>query len=208
MSKKALLTLVLAFAALIIGASFLYQSLADQNPAQQQLATMPVQTTAPNATEGETAPDTTGEAEVVIPAIDFTVYDAEGNAVKLSDFYGKPIVLNFWASWCGPCRSEMPDFQKACTDLEGQVQFLMINMTDGSRETLDTAKAFLSDSGYTFPVFFDTDVDAAIKYSVYALPTTFFINAEGHLVAYAESALSEDLLQKGIDMITGSPVTE
>ena len=206
MSKKALLALVLVFAALIIGASFLYQSLADQNPAQQQLATMPVQTTAPAA--AETTPNTTGEAEAVIPAIDFTVYDADGNAVKLSDFYGKPIVLNFWASWCGPCRSEMPDFQKACTDLEGQVQFLMINMTDGSRETLDTAKAFLSDSGYTFPVFFDTDVDAAIKYSVYALPTTFFINAEGHLVAYAERALSADLLQKGIDMITGSSVTE
>ena len=206
MSKKALLALVLVFAALIIGASFLYQSLADQNPAQQQLATMPVQTTAPAA--AETTPNTTGEAEAVIPAIDFTVYDADGNAVKLSDFYGKPIVLNFWASWCGPCRSEMPDFQKACTDLEGKVQFLMINMTDGSRETLDTAKAFLSDSGYTFPVFFDTDVDAAVKYSVYALPTTFFINAEGHLVAYAESALSADLLQKGIDMITGSSVTE
>ena len=206
MSKKALLALVLAFVALIIGASFLYQSLADQNPAQQQLATMPVQTTAPAA--AETTPNTTGEAEAVIPAIDFTVYDADGNAVKLSDFYGKPIVLNFWASWCGPCRSEMPDFQKACTDLEGKVQFLMINMTDGSRETLDTAKAFLSDSGYTFPVFFDTDVDAAVKYSVYALPTTFFINAEGHLVAYAESALSADLLQKGIDMITGSSVTE
>lgn len=206
MSKKALLALVLAFVALIIGASFLYQSLADQNPAQQQLATMPVQTTAPAA--AETTPNTTGEAEAVIPAIDFTVYDADGNAVKLSDFYGKPIVLNFWASWCGPCRSEMPDFQKACTDLEGKVQFLMINMTDGSRETLDTAKAFLSDSGYTFPVFFDTDVDAAVKYSVYALPTTFFINAEGHLVAYAERALSADLLQKGIDMITGSSVTE
>lgn len=206
MSKKALLALVLVFAALIIGASFLYQSLADQNPAQQQLATMPVQTTAPAA--AETTPNTTGEAEAVIPAIDFTVYDADGNAVKLSDFYGKPIVLNFWASWCGPCRSEMPDFQKACTDLEGKVQFLMINMTDGSRETLDTAKAFLSDSGYTFPVFFDTDVDAAVKYSVYALPTTFFINAEGHLVAYAERVLSADLLQKGIDMITGSSVTE
>ena len=137
----------------------------------------------------------------MISALDFTVYDADGSEVHLSDFYGKPIVLNFWASWCGPCRSEMPDFQKACTDLEGKVQFLMINMTDGSRETLDTAKSFLADSGYTFPVYFDTKSEAAIKYSVYALPTTYFINAEGHLVAYAEQALSADLLQKGIDMI-------
>ena len=200
MSKKALLALVLAFAALIIGASFLYDGLSDRNPAQQQLATMPTQTTAPTA--DETAPDSTEEEELVIPALDFTVYDADGNAVKLSDFYGKPIVLNFWASWCGPCKSEMPDFQKACTDLEGEVQFLMVNMTDGSRETLDTAKAFLADSGYTFPVVFDTDTDAAIKYSVYALPTTYFINAEGNLVAYAEQALSADVLQMGIEMIT------
>ena len=200
MSKKALLALVLAFVALIIGASFLYQGLADQNPAQQQLATMPNQTTAPAA--DATAPDPTEEEELVIPAIDFTVYDADGNEVHLSDFYGKPIVLNFWASWCGPCKSEMPDFQKACTALEGEVQFLMVNMTDGSRETLDTAKAFLANSGYTFPVFFDTDMDAAIKYSVYALPTTYFINAEGNLVAYTEQALSADVLQMGIDMIT------
>ena len=199
MSKKALLALTLAFAALIIGASFLYNGLSDRNPAQQQLATMPVQTTAPTADDGAT--DTTGADELVIPALDFTVYDADGKEVHLSDFYGKPIVLNFWASWCGPCKSEMPDFQKACTDLEGEVQFLMVNMTDGSRETLDTAKAFLAYSGYTFPVFFDTDTDAAIKYSVYALPTTYFINAEGNLVAYAEQALSADVLQMGIDMI-------
>ena len=201
MSKKALFALIIAFAALIGGASILYQSLADQNPAQQQLATVPPQTTAPDATAGESAPDVTDDDEIVISAIDFTVYDAEGKEVHLSDFYGQPIVLNFWASWCGPCRSEMPDFQQACTELEGKVQFLMINMTDGSRETLDTAKAFLADSGYTFPVFFDTDMDAAVKYSVYALPTTFFINAEGHLAAYAETALSADILQKGIDMI-------
>ena len=194
MSKKVLLALGLALVLLIAGASFLYQGLADRNPAQQQLATVPATTAA------ETVP--TATEDFVINALDFTVYDGEGNEVHLSDFYGKPIVLNFWASWCGPCRSEMPDFQKACTDLEGQVQFLMINMTDGSRETLDTAKAFLADSGYTFPVFFDTDSDAAIKYSVYALPTTYFINAEGHLVAYAEMALTADILQQGIDMIT------
>ena len=199
MSKKALLALVLAFIALIAGASILYQGLADQNPAQQQLGTLPPQTTVPDSADAQTVPATT--EEFVISALDFTVYDADGSEVHLSDFYGKPIVLNFWASWCGPCRSEMPDFQKACTDLEGKVQFLMINMTDGSRETLDTAKSFLADSGYTFPVYFDTKSEAAIKYSVYALPTTYFINAEGHLVAYAEQALSADLLQKGIDMI-------
>ena len=199
MSKKALLALVLVFAALIIGASFLYQSLADQNPAQQQLATMPVQTTAPAA--AETTPNTTGEAEAVIPAIDFTVYDADGNAVKLSDFYGKPIVLNFWASWCGPCRSEMPDFQKACTDLEGQVQFLMINMTDGSRETVASASAYIQQEGYSFPIYFDTSMEAAMAYQAYSIPITFFIGEGGVPIAYYTGAMSRDILQQGIDRL-------
>ena len=198
MNKKALLALLLALVLLIAAAAFLYRELADQNPAQV-LGTLSPQTTAPPETTADTTAPT---QELIIPAPDFTVYDVDGNEVHLSDFFGKPIVLNFWASWCGPCKSEMPDFNQASIDLEGQVQFLMINMTDGSRETVETAQTFLEDAGYTFPVYFDTEYDAATVYGVYALPTTYFINAQGHLVAYAESAITAELLQQGIDMIT------
>ena len=94
----------------------------------------------------------------------------------------------------------MPDFHEKYLEHGENIHFLMVNMT-GGRETLDSAKSFISEKGYTFPVFFDTDSNAALVYSVYSLPTTYFIDAEGYLVAQATGAISADTLQRGIDMI-------
>ena len=79
--------------------------------------------------------------------------------------------------------------------------FLMVNMTDGSRETVETATAFIEEAGYSFPVLYDTESDAAISYQAYSLPTTYFIDAEGYMIARATGALDADTLQQGIDMI-------
>jgi len=81
------------------------------------------------------------------------------------------------------------------------VEFMMVNATDGGRETVDTAQAFLEEVGYSFPVYFDSDYEANYAYGVTGLPTTFFINAEGYVEAYAPGAIPADLLQQGIDMI-------
>ena len=135
------------------------------------------------------------------PAPDFTVYDKDGNAVKLSDMKGKPVVLNFWASWCPPCKSEMPDFDEICKQYEGKVAFMMVNLTDGQSETQESAQAFIDSMGYTFPVYFDKDSDAAYKYGIQSIPTTFFIDAEGNLVAYGSGAMSAAVLKQGISMI-------
>ena len=183
-NKTTLIVLALVLAVFLVGASVLYKTLTESIDADQ-LATEATQET---------------EAELM-QAPDFTVYDANGKAVKLSDYIGKPVVLNFWASWCGPCQSEMPDFQKTYEELGGEVQFLMVNAT-GGRETVDSAKAFIEKAGYTFPVFYDTNEEACIAYGISSLPTTYFIDAEGRGVARATGAISEKVLLEGIGMIT------
>lgn len=128
-------------------------------------------------------------------AKDFTVIDVDGKEVSLSDFKGKPVVVNFWASWCPPCKVEMPYFNDVYKELGDEVQFMMVNLVDGSRETVDTAKAFIKDNGYEFPVFFDTDQNAAIAYGIYSIPTSIFIDAEGKVVRSITGTMTKaDLL--------------
>ena len=95
----------------------------------------------------------------------------------------------------------MPDFNEKYAELGGDVHFVMVNMTDGGRETVETASAFIEKNGYDFPVLFDTKSEAAMTYGAYSLPTSFFINAEGHVIAQAVGAIDAVTLQRGIDMI-------
>lgn len=195
--------LLLSFVLVLALAGALYAYLGAQQAPQQLAAADGVNNAAENTEKGtdRVQNDTDGEKAELSPAPDFTVYDMDGNAVQLSDFLGTPVVINFWASWCPPCKSEMPDFDAACADLDGAVQFMMINVTDGSRETVDTASAYVEAQDFTFPVFYDTELDAAYVYGASSLPATYFIDAEGYAVARAVGAIDAATLQTGIDMI-------
>lgn len=138
-----------------------------------------------------------------IEAPDFTVFDADGNEVRLSDFKGKPVVVNFWASWCPPCKAELPDFQKVYDETGEDVVFLMVNLVDGQRETLEIATRFVEENGYTFPVYYDTNQDAAIAYGISSIPTTLMIDKDGYIVTGQQGQINEAALRKGIGMITG-----
>ena len=183
-----LLILVLALAVVIVGASVLYNNLSSRM--EIGLATAPAETEGNGETEAQAS-----------AAPDFTVYDLDGNAHKLSDFQGKPVILNFWASWCGPCKMEMPDLEKAYQEYGDQIQFMLVDLTDGSRETVEKASAFIKEQGYTFPVFYDTAMEGAYAYGVSGIPVTYFINAEGTFEAYYQGAMTAGILQQGLEML-------
>lgn len=136
-------------------------------------------------------------------AIDVTFYDSEGKAVKLSDYYGKPVVMNFWATWCGYCKKEMPDFQEVYEEYKDKVEFLFINSTDGSRETREKAETYLQEQGYTIPAFYDEDLDVVYTYSVNSLPTTMLLDKQGRVAAYAPGLVEKEALASALDALLG-----
>ena len=136
-------------------------------------------------------------------APDFTVTDGDGNEVKLSDFRGKGVVLNFWASWCGPCKSEMPHFQEAFEEFREDVQFLMVNMSDAFGDSRADAQKVLEQNGYTFPVFYDTKAECAYGYGISGIPVTVFIDADGNIVSMKTGMISKTDLERRILTIAG-----
>ena len=188
-STKTLLLLV-GLAVLLAAAAIGYRSLS----ASYENALLGAAATAVPETEpAETSAAPTPEATPV-PAPDFAVQTAEGETVRLSDFKGKPVIVNFWATWCGPCKSELPAFDKAYAEYGEDVEFLMVNLTDGQRETVDGVREFVADGGYVFPVYYDTQSSAATAYGVYSIPMTVLVDAEGNLVGGQVGAVSEESL--------------
>lgn len=192
--KKIVLILILVFIVMMGAAGVLYSRLGGTVNTDQLSA---ADKASVSAAEEKQEEQTVEKQKVP----DFTVYDLEGKEVRLTDYAGKPVVLNFWASWCGPCQIEMPHFQEKYEEYGEKVHFLMVNMTDGSRETVERASAFVKENGYTFPVLYDTASSAAMTYGVYSLPTTYFIDAQGHGIAKATGTIDAGTLQRGMDMI-------
>ena len=135
------------------------------------------------------------------PAPDFTVKDADGNSVSLSDKIGKPIIINFWATWCPPCRSELPYFDRFYTEYGDKVEFMMIDLTDGTRETAEGVLAFIEENGYTFPVYYDSDTSAALTYQISSIPLTVLIDEDGNIVERHLGLIDEATLQTYLESL-------
>lgn len=202
--KKTFLTILILLIT-IAGAYVLYQDLYNENDPSQlgSAGSSSESNNEENINSDLEDFETTGDTseDETIAALDFVVYDQDENLYNLSDFYGKPIVVNFWATWCEPCKSELPAFQTLYEEYGDEVHFLMVNLTDGARETVSGVSDFIMDNHYTFPVYYDTDMNAAITYYVTSIPRTLFIDSNGNIVASYMGAMSEATLKNYIDTI-------
>ena len=125
---------------------------------------------------GNTSGSAAGGPAIGQPAIDFELKDLKGQTVSLSSLKGKAVMINFWASWCPPCREEMPDIENAYKDYKDQgLVVLAVNI----QEDNGTASDFVQKLGLTFPVVLDTAGNVSEKYHVYSLPTSYFIDRDG-----------------------------
>jgi cytochrome c-type biogenesis protein len=158
----------------------------------------------PQQNESTSASDGTSEDEKPLPAIDFTLQDQFGKTHSLSDYKGKTIFLNFWGTWCPPCRDEMPDIQSLYetqeTEGENGVIILGIAAPNYGREKNEQGiKDFLKENGYTYPVLIDTNAELFEAYGIYSFPTTYMIDRDGNVFGYASGQLSKDMMHSIIN---------
>lgn len=140
--------------------------------------------------QSEPAPKATAETVEA----SFTYFD--GSDGSLSDFRGRPLVLNFWASWCPPCIAEMPDLQAVYTDYKDRVDFLGLNMQETS---IENARALVEETGVTYPLGSDPDGAIYSSFGAIAMPTTVLISAEGEVVNVHGGILTADQLSDMIE---------
>ena len=134
----------------------------------------------------------------VIPAPDFTLTDQYGETHTLSDYQGQTVFLNFWATWCGPCKMEMPDIQALYEDWDENAGDLVVlgvaGPNIGQEGSAEDIAAFLEENGYTYPVVMDETGMLFYQYGISAYPTTFMIDTEGNVFGYVQGAVSREIM--------------
>ena len=146
------------------------------------------------------AADTQKDRDPKIPAPDFTLTDQYGETHTLSDYKGKIVFLNFWATWCPPCRAEMPDIQalyeENLENADSDLVFLAVAFPGHSGETdPEGIKAFLEENGYTYPTLMDSEASLVSPYYITAFPTTYMIDAEGNIFGYVPGSMTRDIME-------------
>jgi cytochrome c biogenesis protein CcmG, thiol:disulfide interchange protein DsbE len=141
-------------------------------------------------------------------APDFTLETADGRAISLSSLRGQPVLLNIWASWCGPCRAEMPAIERVFQEYKVKgLNILAINAT--SQDQISQALSFVRENNLTFPILFDEQGDVNRQYNVQALPTTFFIDANGIIKEVVIGGpMSEASLRIRVEQLFANPDVE
>lgn len=171
---------------------------AEPTPASSQVEPAP---SAPAQQPGASSPSS--KDRKIVPAFDFTLVDQFGESHTLSDYKGKVVFLNFWATWCPPCRAEMPDIQAMYEESGGNAEDLIVlgvanpksdQFPQSSDGTVEEITAFLEENGYTYPTVMDPSGQVLAEYGISAFPTTFMIDREGNIFGYVPGALTRDIM--------------
>jgi peroxiredoxin len=140
---------------------------------------------------GSLSPDTDNLPQIGDPAPDFELLDLTGETVRLSDYRGRPVILNFWATWCAPCRLEMPELQRAQAEFgdEGPVV-----LTINQEESAERVGEFFDEVGLTLPALLDSDLEVGKAYGAFFLPTTVIVDPDGRVLAIHRGMISREQL--------------
>jgi peroxiredoxin len=134
------------------------------------------------------------------PDFELQLLNDENETIRLSDLKGKKVVVNFWASWCKPCREEMPEIQEFYETKSDDIEVLAVNMT-ASEVKAENAHKFVEGKGYTFPLLVDPENQASSDYKVLGLPETFFINTDGTINDFIKGQMDLEMLETKVEKL-------
>ena len=179
-----------------------YESAMMEDMSKDELAEVPEEWRIAEGDEGDTEDESevSGLARGDL-APDFELTTLAGDTVKLSDYRGKKVMLNFWASWCPPCRTEMPHMENYYNEYKdsSNMEILAVNMTETEKDKEESTKEFVEEYGLTFPILLDKDSKVMKIYRIKSYPTTYILNAEGVITDIVVSAIDDTFLKKLID---------
>lgn len=179
----------------------------EESPIDQSEEHIPIEN--PLAEEHHESANPSEEESPAVPQVglgqddlapDFSLSLISGEEVTLSDYLGKKVILNFWATWCPPCRAEMPDMQAFYEQADEEVEILAVNLTK-SEQSIEDIESFLTELGITFPILLDEESDIAAMYQAIAIPTTYFIDTKGTIQGKWIGPMNYDLMVKQIELI-------
>lgn len=156
----------------------------------------------PTVAPAQPAPELRVAPEVGALAPDFILMDLNGDLVKLSDFRRQPVLINFWASWCAPCRVEMLEIEAAYRQYQEQ-GFVVVGVNLLFQDSKEGALAFVESSDLTFPVLLDESGEAAAAYRVRAIPSSVFVNGDGVITDIFYGPMTKEIIEDSLVKILG-----
>lgn len=219
---KKTIIIILALAVVLVGAYLGYQSYvnhkpvepvpaeevqqaAEQTPAAEQTQpaaeAQPAEETQPEEQTETAQPEDSGDT-----APDLKLQALDGTTTQLSALFGKPMIVNFWTTWCTPCKAELPLLQQAYEQYGQEINFVMVNLTDGGRDTVEGVSAFIEENGYTFPAYCDIDYAASKLYGIVGIPSTVLIDMNGKVIDTHVGILDEKTLSAYIALLSEEAV--